>query len=421
MSSFVSPFRFALAAGLALLLSTPAALADNDPRARSAVEAMRDHFAALDEVSVQTIATLNGLPPGVKGEPIIADVALTRDGRFSVKPTSVFEMLIGSDQSAIFDGETLAIIMPSMNLANVRSLDELKRFGNQPAIGALRGSYLFAELMSTLDILMTNPDFITNTFLDLEYVKRDDAHTPPRHVIRAVGSGPYVSSLGPAEITFEIDDSDTPWLRAIAVVPPPDPRARPGSTPLTVQFRLDDWSRSAPEGAFDIPEIPSDYDSVPNLSAAIRQRMAQQRMPANTTRVRPAPTFALPTLDGGTFDLAEHRGKVVIIDFWATWCAPCIASLPGVARLADDLGDEVVLAAVNLREPNAKVERFVQDRGWTFPILMDRGVVGQKYGVNPIPHTLVVDRKGDIVFEQIGMGPNAKEQLEFEVRKALGQ
>ncbi len=421
MSSIVSPFRFALAAGLALLLSTHVALAEDDREALSAVDAMRDHYAALDEASVQAIATLNGLPPGVKGEPIIADVALASDGRFSVRPTSVFEMLIGSDQSAVFDGETLAIIMPSMNLANVRSLDELQRYGAHPAIGALRGSYLFAELMTTLDILMTEAGALTRALVDLEYVERDDSHTPPRHILKATGAGPYASSLGPAEITFEIDDSETPWLRAIAVVPPPDPRARPGSTPLTVQFRLDDWSRSAPDGAFEIPEIPADYDSVPNLSAAIRQRMARDRMPANTTRVRPAPTFALPTLDGDTFDLAEYRGKVVIIDFWATWCAPCIASLPGVAKLANDLGDDVVLAAINLREPNAKVQRFIQDRGWKFPVVMDRGTVGQKYGVNPIPHTIVVDRKGDIVFEQIGVGPNAKEQLEFEVRKALGQ
>jgi len=110
-----------------------------------------------------------------------------------------------------------------------------------------------------------------------------------------------------------------------------------------------------------------------------------------------APGFALPQIGpggklGDRVTLASTRGKVTVIDFWATWCKPCLASMPRLDKIARDHPDVVVLA-VNLDDP-AGARALFDERRYAMTLLDDDGDVSERYGVSSIPHTVVIDRRG---------------------------
>ncbi len=111
----------------------------------------------------------------------------------------------------------------------------------------------------------------------------------------------------------------------------------------------------------------------------------------------PAPTFALPSVGargalGAPFALSTTRGKVTVIDFWATWCKPCLHAMPALDAIAKAHPDVVVLA-INLDDP-ADARALFDERGYQMTLLADDGAVSQRYGVTSIPHSVVIDRAG---------------------------
>lgn len=117
------------------------------------------------------------------------------------------------------------------------------------------------------------------------------------------------------------------------------------------------------------------------------------------TQGDPAPAFALPRIEpagklGPVVALAASRGRVTVLDFWATWCQPCLAALPRLDQLARSHPDVTVIA-INLDNPVAA--RAVFDGGrYTMALVADDGDVSQRYGVSAVPHSVIIDRDGVI-------------------------
>ncbi len=113
-----------------------------------------------------------------------------------------------------------------------------------------------------------------------------------------------------------------------------------------------------------------------------------------------ASNFTLEDIDGESHSLEDYRGKVVFLNFWATWCPPCRAEMPSMERLYQDMeGQNFMMLAVNLQEDRKKVADFVQTEGYSFPVLLDQtGMVGgREYGVQAIPTTYLIDADGTIL------------------------
>jgi peroxiredoxin len=114
--------------------------------------------------------------------------------------------------------------------------------------------------------------------------------------------------------------------------------------------------------------------------------------------------FNLKDLTGKSRSLSSYRGKLVFLNFWATWCGPCRAEIPSMEQLYTELQDlGFTIVAVNSQEPMEQVAAFVQETGMTFPVLLDStGRVGAAYGVRAIPTTYIIDPRGAIRARMVG-------------------
>ncbi len=113
----------------------------------------------------------------------------------------------------------------------------------------------------------------------------------------------------------------------------------------------------------------------------------------------PAPAFRLPALDGRTLDLAELRGRPVLLNFWASWCVPCKDEAPLLERAWQTYRDKGLLViGVNIQDLEADARRFVADNGITYPNVRDRdGKANRAYGITGIPETFFVSPDGRII------------------------
>jgi len=126
-----------------------------------------------------------------------------------------------------------------------------------------------------------------------------------------------------------------------------------------------------------------------------------------------AANFSLKTLEGDPMALDQTRGKVVVLDFWATWCPPCRAELPSVEKLSKEFAGSVQFYGINDEEAGT-VKRFVANNHYEFPVLMDsKRLVHRMYGVSAIPTLLIVDKDGVIREHFIGS------RSEASLRKAI--
>ncbi len=119
----------------------------------------------------------------------------------------------------------------------------------------------------------------------------------------------------------------------------------------------------------------------------------------------PASGFSLTDLHGTAHSLEQYRGKIVLLNFWATWCRPCTSEMPAMQTVYDQLRDkDFVVLAVNELEDEAKVREHIQQYKHTFPVLLDReNQVANQYGVFGLPVSVFIDQQG-VVQEYIKGG-----------------
>jgi peroxiredoxin len=120
---------------------------------------------------------------------------------------------------------------------------------------------------------------------------------------------------------------------------------------------------------------------------------------------QPAPDFTLKSLDGGDISLSSYKGKVVLINFWATWCGPCKDEMPSMNRLYLKYKNKgLVVLAVSTDDSGESVERFLIKNRVAFPVLLDTGmkVARAKYRVNAQPVTFLIGKDGKIINRYFG-------------------
>lgn len=134
--------------------------------------------------------------------------------------------------------------------------------------------------------------------------------------------------------------------------------------------------------------------------ALIMNSIAEQAAQQDKNAGQGAPPFALRTLGGGSVSLAQHKGKVVVLDFWATWCAPCVEEMPHLVKVVKELEPDVAFVAINQDDPGSDsvVERFASKTtpGLTPYVAFADDEVVANYGISQLPTMVIIDREGKI-------------------------
>lgn len=132
--------------------------------------------------------------------------------------------------------------------------------------------------------------------------------------------------------------------------------------------------------------------------------------------------FTLPNLAGQSISLSDFRGKkVVILDFWATWCGPCRASLPALARLREEYGPKgLEVLSIDLREDPDTITNYLESESLSLHVLLDKdGSVANAYGVRGIPSMFVIDKQGNMSQKFVGYSAGMEEKLEELIKSLL--
>jgi peroxiredoxin len=119
----------------------------------------------------------------------------------------------------------------------------------------------------------------------------------------------------------------------------------------------------------------------------------------------PAPNFTFPDLNGQQINFSDHRGKVVLVNIWATWCAPCRQEMPSMQKLYERFkGENFEILAVSIDSTGREaVAPFMRKLNLTFPALLDpKGDIGPLYGATGVPESFIIDKEGIVVQKIIG-------------------
>ena len=130
--------------------------------------------------------------------------------------------------------------------------------------------------------------------------------------------------------------------------------------------------------------------------------------------------FTLMDIEGNVVRLKDFKGKVVLLEFWATWCPPCRLSVPEIQELHEKMeGEDFKIIAITVDDKLQRVRRFVRKKGVTYTVVMDDKGVDDAYGVYSIPTTILLDKEGNVALTQKGYAPGMYDTLEKDIRELM--
>jgi thiol-disulfide isomerase/thioredoxin len=226
-----------------------------------------------------------------------------------------------------------------------------------------------------------------------------------------------------------VTQGDQPWVvRITQPAPEPEPSNDQGMMfSPGLDIRISNWEAD--------PEFGDAFTIKPNEDLEMRDAMpSMEEMMAlmdsgnspggdHPSLDKPAPDVTLHPIGGEGVALADLKGKVVVLDFWATWCKPCVMALPLVAEVAKEMADsDVVFYAVNQRESPSLIESFLDQQSLDIPVALDKnGSTGRAFGVGSIPHSVIIDKKGIVRKVHVGFGPGMGKMLKAEIEELLAK
>jgi len=148
----------------------------------------------------------------------------------------------------------------------------------------------------------------------------------------------------------------------------------------------------------------------------------QTSKPSLGTSSRKSTDFSLEQMGGGKITLSEQKGKVVLVDFWATWCGPCKSAIPYIINIYNTYKDQgLIVLGISLDQERSALDKFIKDQPIPYPILYGDAQVARAYDVQGIPTMVIFDKKGKIAFREVGFSEKNIDSLKTKVSQLLQQ
>lgn len=364
-----------------------------DAQSAKTLGAMSDFYANATTLAVQLDVSAAVTP---KGQPTQTSSA-TLD--YQIKRPAQYLVKLKSDNesaTAASDGKTATTYLTDTKKYTTHPVDPATVY-QTPMMGML----INGALVSDNPLEMMKKDLTSATYVGKETVNGVEAH----HIKLVDAEG---------DVDLWIDAGDQPLVRQAKVDQSRGMAAagHPASVIVNIDFK--NWQVGQ-------PIADSVFQFTPPAGAQKVDSFNPQTQSESSLKGKPAPDFELTDLDGNGVKLSDLRGKVVILDFWATWCGPCRIGMPIVNKVAGEFADQgVVMYAVNLREPVDRVKPFVQKLPFKLNVLLDTdGSVARQYEIRAIPRTLVIDRKGVVRADHSGVSEDTERELTSEVKSIV--
>ncbi|MHB1157038.1 MAG: DUF2092 domain-containing protein [Phycisphaerales bacterium] len=366
----------------------PAVKPKMDAASTKILQAMSDYYAKAQTISVQAKidASINivGQPPRKSVGTV--QYRIQRPDKYSIRFTGDNE-----DGQAISDGKTITTYVQQTGQYTQVPVDPATVF-QHPMMGLLINGALVAA--KPLDAITR--DLTSATYIGVEKVGDADCH----HLKMSDAEG---------DVDVWIGNGDQPLVHQAVVDQRRGLVAAGHAGSVIINIAYTDWRIGRPidAGVFKF-EPPADAKKVQQFGEGAQSDLEG----------KPAPDFTLNTLDGKTVKLSDLKDKVVILDFWATWCGPCRMAMPIIDKVAGKFAEQGVrLYAVNLRETPDQIKSFLKEQNLSVNVLLDSdGKVGNDYRANAIPQTVIIDRNGVVSTVHVGLLPNMEQTLTDELK-----
>ncbi|TWT74440.1 Thiol-disulfide oxidoreductase ResA [Posidoniimonas polymericola] len=400
-----------------ILLCSPCAAQDligklqdrmaENPDAVGLMEASAKTFSSVEQSSfniVNTIDVVAGEQENTQQQ--VYAVMLGAEGKYQVelvKPTNEFWVRSNGEQ-------TMTYLQP---LSQYSVADEAGGVGAFAAsrLASMLGNGFGSLVFSMLDSGSTGT--VAETLTDSSYIGEEQVGEQTLHHCR------YTADKMSWDAWFTAGDSPRlvrlqPDLKEIASKAPAAKQFDNFSFTMTFEVKDYDAESELPAEAFAMTP-PEDADQVEDA-------LSPPEPPPHQLLGQKAPMFDTADPAGAPIDLGGLVGKkVIILDFWATWCGPCVAAMPKLDQVADEYADKgVVLYAVNQGESADTVNAFLEGKNLDVSVAMDpEGAAAQKYSIEGLPTSIVIGKDGRVQVVHVGFSPDLDSKLRGELDSLL--
>lgn len=373
--------------------------ATGTPEARAILEEVTRAYRGFDRYhfagDMHILVTVQGQPQNVE---MPFTIAVSKPGKKRTEITNpMLRMLMVSD------GETTWMYMPQLGQYTKKTMSTIEEPGAAPT--AIAAGTPVARYLAMSDGL-TSSRVVTEQALDFEGAPR------ACWLVEATYQRPATPEMKASPTTFWVEKSRHIVLRESTLV---QLNNSPAGGPMTMnQVTTFDVARvnvPLPDSLFTF-QVPEGARQVEEIA------MPGMQQPESELVGKPAATFALKNLAGKSTSLAAWKGKVVLLDFWASWCGPCRMEMPTIAKLDKELKAKgLMVVGVNVGETANIASGFLKKNGYAFSVLLDSdSEVSQQYGASGLPTVVIIDRSGNVSSHFIGV--RSEEQLRAALRKA---
>ncbi|HWA98562.1 MAG TPA: DUF2092 domain-containing protein [Pirellulales bacterium] len=391
----------ALVANLARAADEPAKI---DPQADQVLKAVSGLYGAANSLRAKITTTMNVQPADEKTVNVTS-LKFVRPNRLSAWLESG-----QTGMDLVSDGEHLTMYIPA--LARYAVTDAPQQL-DEVVSGPMKVLTLGQGLLFATPLLAAKPyEALTHDIRNLQYVGTEVIDGKKAHHLKLVESQNEWElwvDAGPQPTVLRAKPNLPKLLDSIGA-------RLPDNVTIDLSVDFSEWDLAAKltddDFAFKAPEGAEKVDSL----------FGRRSEGPHPLVDKPAPEFDLKLLSGGSARLADHKGKdVVILDFWATWCGPCVQALPTIAAVAAEYRPKgVAFYAVNLEEEPEEIQAFLKERDLSVPVALDsNGQVGAAYGANAIPQTVIIDKQGTVAIVHVGLSVDLKAQLSRELDAIL--